>query len=84
MAQGDGRVTTPRVRRNVREPNVNVLKNKIVTARTEHLLICGCLLDKGKPYHYTVASLFHPETSQRAFVCEKSHAGPCPKSGVIN
>jgi len=84
MAQGDGRVTVPRARRNVAEPIVRVLSNKIVRSKIEHMLSCGCVLDKGKPYHRMVASLKHPENSTRVFVSQKSHAGPCPKSGVIN
>jgi len=84
MAQGDGRNTTPRNRRSPMAPIVRVLNNKIVRARTDHELSCGCLLAKGLPYHRVVASLIHPETRARAFVAEKSHAGPCPKSGVIN
>lgn len=84
MAQGDGRVTTPRVRRHALTPITRVLRNKIVRAKTDHELMCGCLLAAGNVYHKVVASLKHPENNLRVFVCEKSHAGPCPKSGVIN
>lgn len=84
MAQGDGRCITPRNRRAPAAPIVRVLDNKIVKARTDHELSCGCLLAKGNLYHRAVASLSHPDTKQRAFVAEKHHAGPCPKSGVIN
>lgn len=84
MAQGDARCIVPRNRRAPTAPIVRVLKNKIVRAKTDHQLTCGCLLAKGTLYHYTTASLRHPDTKARAFVAEKSHAGPCPKSGVIN
>lgn len=84
MAQGDGRCTTPRNRRSPKAPIVRELTNKIVRARTDHQLTCGCLLARGALYHRLVATLTHPDTKQRAFVAEKGHAGPCPKSGVIN
>lgn len=78
MSQGDVHIKTPKSRRNRRKPTIRVLTNKIVHARTEHQLACGCLLDKGKPYH-RVAALYGG-----VFQYVKSHAGPCPKSGVIN
>lgn len=84
MAQGDGRCTVPKSRRKPAEPIVRVLDNRIIKAKIDHELSCGCLLARGQPYHRIVASLKHPDTKQRAFVAEKSHAGPCPKSGVIH
>lgn len=76
MAQGDARPMVPKSRRQTL--GIRVLSNKIVCAKVEHELSCGCLLDKGKFYH-KVAALYNG-----VFATNKGHAGPCPKSGVIN
>lgn len=58
--------------------SIRVLTNKIVRSRIEHQLNCGCLLDRGLFYH-KVAAIY-----DGVFQAVKGHAGPCPKSGVIN
>lgn len=77
MAQGDGRCTVPKSRRKT-STQIEVLENRIIKARTDHELRCGCLLARGKFYHYVHA--VYDGVKQKV----KGHAGPCPKSGVIN
>lgn len=77
MAQGDGRNTVPKSRR-IARTTITVLENRIIKARTDHQLNCGCLLAKGRFYHFIHA--IYDGHKQKV----KGHAGPCPKSGVIN